>query len=184
MIRYCETKQFRRKIVKTTPSLIPNNFRYPKLFETQKGSFTKWFGTARHKLLTKNRDTPSLPYPQHFSKTEINETLKDSSTKVYGTVRQKKWWEIVILPPSCVGKKNFNTRNFLKDSRVHLRTDSVLWDKTILTENRETHPSLIPNIFRYPKLFETQKGSFTKWFGTVRQKILRENRETHLLSYP
>ena len=75
----------------------------------------------------------------------------------------------MILPPSCVGIKNFNTRNFLKDSRVHLRTDSVLWDKTILTEKRETHPSLIPNIFRYPKLFETQKGSFTKWFGTVRQ---------------
>ena len=75
----------------------------------------------------------------------------------------------MILPPSFVGIKNFNTRNFLKDSRVHLRTDSVLWDKTILTDNRETHSSLIPNTFRYPKPFETQKGSSTKWFGTVRQ---------------
>ena len=72
-----------------------------------------------------------------------------------------------MLPPSFVGIKYFNTRNFLKHSRVHLRTDSVLWDKTILTENRETHPSLIPNIFRYPKPFETQKGSSTKRFGTV-----------------
>ena len=38
----------------------------------------------------------------------------------------------------------------------------------------------IPNIFRYPKLLK-HKGVPTKIFGTVRQKISTENRESPLL---
>ena len=45
-------------------------------------------------------------------------------------------------------------------------------------------PTRIPNIFRDQKISETQKGSPTKWFGTVRQNILTENRDTRPLSYP
>ena len=32
-------------------------------------------------------------------------------------------------------------------------------------------PPLIPNIFRYQRFSETQKGSLTKFFGTLRQEI-------------
>ena len=39
-------------------------------------------------------------------------------------------------------------------------------------------PSLIPNIFRYQKFCETQKGSSTNSFGTVRQKESMEKRDT------
>ena len=71
-----------------------------------------------------------------------------------------------------LGIKVFDTQNFLKHRRVPLRNDSVLGDKTVLTENRDARPSLIPNVFRYEKFSETQKGSSTKFFDTVRQKFL------------
>ena len=42
-------------------------FSIPEISETLKDSFTKFFGTVRQKILTENRDTPSLapppPYP-------------------------------------------------------------------------------------------------------------------------
>ena len=56
--------------------------------------------------------------------------------------------------------------------RVPLRNFSALWDKKLLTKNRDTPPSpLIHKFFRYQKFCETQKGSPTKIFGTVRQQI-------------
>ena len=41
-------------------------------------------------------------------------------------------------------------------------------------------PSLIPNIFRYQKFSETQKGS-TMFFATVRQQIFYRSRDIPLL---
>ena len=39
-------------------------------------------------------------------------------------------------------------------------------------------PSLISNIFRYPKFSEAQKGYLAKFFGTVRRIVLTKNRVT------
>ena len=47
IFRYCETEQYRQKIVQPVPSLIPNIIRYQKLSETPKSSSTKLFGTVR-----------------------------------------------------------------------------------------------------------------------------------------
>ena len=70
-----------------------------------------------------------------------------------------------------LGIKFFDTRNFLKHTKVPLRNDSVLWDKTILTENRDTRPLSYSKHFSIPEISETQKGSWAKFFGTVRRKF-------------
>ena len=125
-----------------------------------------------------------------------------------------------MKPTPLLSLTFFDTRNFLKHRRAPLRNDSVLWDKKILRENRETHllsypeqflipetfwntegflyemirywdekfwgkivkptSSLIPNIFRYPKPFET----LPLRNDTVDKTILVENRNTRPLSYP
>ena len=65
MFRYCETKQFRQKIVLLPPSPVSrNSFRNQKFSEAQKGCSTKNFGTVRQKLIDGNRDAPPpLSYP-------------------------------------------------------------------------------------------------------------------------
>ena len=99
----------------------------------------------------------------------VKQKQKGSPTKFLGFVRQQISIENRDVP--FVGIKLFDTRSFLKHRRVPLRNDSVLPDKTISTENRDTRPSFIPIIFRYQKLSEKQKGSSTNFFGTLRQKI-------------
>ena len=93
MFRYCERKQFRRKIVIRAPSLIPNSFQYQKFSETQKGSSTN-FSVLWDKIFSmENRDTPSpfLPFLIHkvFRYQKFSEAQKGPSTKSFGTVRQQ-----------------------------------------------------------------------------------------------
>ena len=47
---------------------------------------------------------------------------------------------------------------------------SVLWDKKNFDKTVK-FPPLLPEKCRYQNSFETQKGSLTKFFGTVRQRI-------------
>ena len=47
----------------------------------------------------------------------------------------------------------FDTRSFLKHRRVPLRNDSVLPDKTISTENRDTRPLFHPYHFSISEIF-------------------------------
>ena len=100
VIRYCETKNFRHKIV----ILLSSHPSYPKIssisefFETQKGSPTKAFGTVRQQFFC-----------------------------------WKLWYPLL-------GINFFDTRNFVKHSKVPLGKDSVLWNKTLLTESRGTRP--------------------------------------------
>ena len=68
-------------------------------------------------------------------------------------------------------RKSFRNSIFLKHRRVLLRSFLVLLDKTVCTENCDTRPSLIPNIFRYQKVSKTQKGFSTMFFDTVRHQL-------------
>ena len=70
----------------------------------------------------------------------VKQKQKGSPTKFLGFVRQQIFVENRDVP--FVGIKLFDTRSFLKHRRVPLRNDSVLPDKTILTENRDTPPPL------------------------------------------
>ena len=45
-------------------------------------------------------------------------------------------------------------------------------------------PFRILNIFRYQNFFEAEKGSYTKYVGTVKQSIWTHNRDNSPLLYP
>ena len=74
-------------------------------------------------------------------------------------------------PPSS-SIKLFETKNFLKKSRIPLRKFSALWDIKISTENRDK-PPLIHKFFSIPENFRKTEGFLYKAFrfGPVRQKI-------------
>ena len=94
--------------------------------------------------------------------------------KFFDTVRQKifdgkSWYS---LPPLIHKLFRYRTFSETQIRRVPLRNFSALWDKKLLTKNRDTPPSpLIHKFFRYQKICETPKGSPTKIFGTVREQI-------------
>ena len=163
-----------------SPAFYPNFFD-TEINETLKGSPTKIFGTVRQKFFDgKSWYSPPPPsYPNYFD-TEINETLKDSPppTEIFGTVRQKildgKSW----YPPPLLHKLfRYRKISETQHGRVHLRNFSALWDKKIRRKILiPLPPSLMHKIFRYPKFCDTPKCSPTKFFGTVRQKILNKKK--------
>ena len=107
---------------------------------------------------------------------KTSETQKGSPTKFSGTVSQKNWrgsW----CPPALFSSTFFNIKNFLKHRRLPLRIGSLLGNK-----HRSTvvipRPFLSSTFSPSGKLSETQKGSLTKSFGTVKQNSLTENPDT------
>ena len=131
----------------------------------------KYFGTVRQKL---RRKIVILPPPliQTFSIPEIIATVKDSPTEIFGTVRQKN---LDTPPPPLIQtfsapeisetlKGSFPYGNFRHCETKNFRRKILI----------PPPPSLMHKIFRYPKFSDTPKCSPTKFFGTVRQKILNE----------
>ena len=109
-------------------------------------------------------------YLEQFLIPQISETLKGSYTKFFGTVRQKILDGKLWYPLLC--QKLFETKNFLKNSKIPLRKFSALWDIKFSTENRDK-PPLIHNFFLVPEYFRKTEGFLYKAFrfGPVRQKI-------------
>ena len=100
------------------------------LYEVFRHCETKNFGK-------KNCDIPYPPFIHKFFRYQkFCETQKVSPTKFFGTVKQQIFYRKTYIP--LLGMSFFDNRNFLKHRRVPLRNDSVLWDKTILTENCDT----------------------------------------------
>ena len=75
-----------------------------------------------------------------------------------------------MIPPFS-SVKLFETKNFLKNSRIPLRRFSALWDMKISTENRDKPPP-IHNFFSIPENFRKTEVFLYKAFrfGPVRQK--------------
>ena len=154
--------------------LIHKIFRYQKFCETQKGSSTKWFGTVRQKIFDGNLWYPLLcieffDTPNFLRQwRDAHEIVRHCETKNF---RRKN----VIPPFSSI--KLFETRSFLKNSRIPLRNFSALWDIKTSTENRDM-PPLIHNFFRYQKFSGKQKAFFTKLFISVLwDKKYQQNRD-------
>ena len=86
-------------------------------------------------------------------------------TKFFGTVRQKR--EIFRYPKFSETLKGcprnfspiklFETKNFLKNSRIPLRKFSALWDIKISTENRDMPPLIHKFFFDNRKFPENRK---------------------------
>ena len=119
MIRYCETKQFWRKIVIPGPSLNPNNFdtrNFLKHRRVPRQNFSVlWDKNFRRKM--ENLNVPPPPLIQSFSIPEINATVKDSPTEISALLDKKFSTVNLDTPPPPVLSINFfPTGNFLKHS--------------------------------------------------------------------
>ena len=124
--------------------------------------------------MTENRNT-TFPLPIHkiFRYKKFSKTQKGSLTKLLATVRQqifdqRSWYSTLRQ------KVFFDTRKFLKDRRVPLRSFPTMTEKKFdkKTSYAPQSPTLvIQKILRQQKSIQTQKCSPTKFFGTVRQQI-------------
>ena len=142
----------------------------PEISETPKSSFTKFFSTVRQKifdgktwyslLCIKFFDTPN--FLKHWR--DAHEIFRHCDTKNF---RRKN-----VIPPPFSSIKLFQTRSFFINCRIPSRKHSALWDRKILTENRNM-PPLIHKFFWIPEIFRKTEGILYKVFrfGPVRQKI-------------
>ena len=113
------------------------------------------------------------PLIQTFSIPEIIATVKDSPTKIFGTETKNFSTENLDTPPPLLLSKFFRDQKLVKHWKIPLRNFSALWDKKISIENLESPPPpSYPSTFSLPEDFwnTAQKGSPTKFIGTVRQK--------------
>ena len=154
-----ETKNNQQKFV-PLPSFINKNFLYPNFSVTQEGSSTKWFGIMRQN----NFDGKSwyrLPLLSifFFRYQKYSETQKISSSNCFGSVRRKSFDRKSWHPLSVFSSLYFHTRKFLEDRRDPLRKSWALWETKSNQQKIVLPHSFINERLRYPKLFETQKGS-------------------------
>ena len=120
-------------------------------------------------ITTENLDTPSLLplLSLNFLLLKIfwNTAHKGSPTKFFGTARQKIFYRKSRFSP--LRHKIFRypklSEGFLYEMFWYCETKQF-WRKIVIPA-----ASLIPNIFRYQNFSETEKGSSSKCFDTVRQ---------------
>ena len=149
-------------------------FRYPNFSETLKGCPRNFSALWDQKFSTENRVTPppSLSNPKIFFYTRKILKHRRDPLRSFSVLWEKKIFDKTIMPPPLLYMKIFDTRTFLKHRRVLLRSFLVLWEKRFSIENRNIPSSCkkksISDISGYTELFPT------KFFGTVRQKILNE----------
>ncbi len=166
MFRYCETKNFRRKILILPPPLLSINFFAAGNFlkHSTEGFTYKIFRHCETKNFRRKililPPPPSYPYTFSLPETFWNTAQKGSPTKFFGTVGQKifdgkSWYS--PLPPLIHTLFRYRKLSETQHRRVHLQNFSALWDKKFSTENLDTPPSpLIHKLFRYRKISETQ----------------------------
>ena len=130
---------------------------------------TKVFGTVRQKNFRRKIVIPPIMH-KIFRYPKFSEALKGCPRNFSALWDQKFSTEKRDTPFSFI--KLFETKNFLKNSRIPLRKFSALWDMKISTENRDM-PPLIHNFFSIPENFRKTEGFLYKAFrfGPVRQKV-------------
>ena len=135
-------------------------------------------------FLTENRDTPTLPRPpplihKNFRYQNFCETQKDSPTKMFfGTVKQqssnRKSWS---SPDRHIF---FRYPKIMKHWRAPLRNDSLLWEKTILTEKRDTRPLLSLTFFAAKNLLKHRRVPLRNFSALWDKNFSTENLDTPL----
>ena len=92
-------------------------------------------------ITTENLDTPPSSPPLIFKLFAPENLLKLKHSRVplrnFSVLRDKRI-SIENLDFPLLGRKFFDTWNFLKHRRIPLRSFSALWDKNFPTENRDT----------------------------------------------
>ena len=113
---------------------------------------------------------------EKFRYKNFSEARKGFPTKFFATETKNFRWKIAILP-SFLSINFFATGNVLKHSTEGFLYEMFrycgtkkIWRKIVILPPSSS--PLIHKIFRFQKFSETQKGSPTKFFGTVRRQIL------------
>ena len=140
---------------------ILNIFWYPKLVKHWWVPSRSFSALLDKKFSTENCDTPIMH--KIFRYPKFSETLKRCPRNCSALWDQKFLTEKRDIPPPFSSIKLFETRNFLKNSRIPLRNFPVLWDKKF-RRKIVIGPLLSIIFFRYQKFSEKQKGSFAKIF--------------------
>ena len=161
------------------PSLIPNIFRNQRFSETQKGSSTNFFGLWDKKFSTENLDTPPSPLIHKlFRCRKLSETQhRRIHLQNFSALWDKKFsTKILILPPPLLSINFFATGNFLKHTAECFNYEMFRYCKTKNFRRKILilpPPPSYPYTFSLPEIFwnTPPKGSSTKCFGTLRQKI-------------
>ena len=111
---------------------------------------------------------------------KFSETKKATSYETFRLCETKQFRRKIVIPAPLLLLTCFDTKNFLKLRRVPLPNASVLWDKTILTENPDTHPLFIQKFFHYRKFSVTQHRSVPQRNFSILwdKKYSTENRDT------
>ena len=106
-----------------------------------------------------------------FRYQKISAKQKDSFTKLFVLVLWDKKFRQYRDAPPLLCMKIFYKRIFLKHQSVFQWNISVQWDKNFDGKSWYYPPPPLIQTFSVPEISETLKGSSTKFFGTVRQKI-------------
>ena len=143
------------------------------------GSPMMFFGGVRQKIFDRKSWYPTLMH-KVFRYQKTSETQKGSPTGFFGIMRQKNFPRRIVIPPtsppplSCM--TFFDTWISLKYRRFPCEDFRYCETKSIRQKIEIPPPplSFIYKIFWYQKFSETEKGSPTKFFGTIRQKKFDE----------
>ena len=154
----------------TRPFLIFNSFRYQFFSETQNGSVSKFFRTARQQNVDRKSWHNHLKH-QKFRYPKKMKHCKRIPVWFFAHCDTKRFWKkTVVLSPSPLVPKIFQYQKFVKHSTVRWWRLSVPWNKTYSLENcgpsRARH-----KLFRYLKPCDTEKVFFTKRLRSVRDNI-------------
>ena len=170
IFRYCVTKSFRRRNL-IPPFLMNIIFRYPNFCDTPKCSPTNIFGTARQKIFDGESWYPPLLSINFFATgLFLKHGSEEFHYEVFRHCEKKFLTENRDTTPPPVSSINFfDSTNFVKKRRVPLRSFLVLWDNKFSMENRDI--PLLGIKFFATRNSQTQSGSSTKFFGTVRRNF-------------
>ena len=128
-----------------TPSFTPKTFRDTKIVKHERIPQRIFSAVWDKKISTENRDNPPPPsYPQNFSIPENFRNTKAFFNEMFPYCETKQFRRKIVMLAASLILKIFRPLNFSEPQqrRVPLWNGSVLWEKTISIENRDSRRPL------------------------------------------
>ena len=139
---------------------FPQYFSIPGSSWKTEGFLYENIRHSERKQFSRKIVIPATSFINNFFRYQkYSETQKNSSSNCFGSVRPKSFDGKSWHPLSVFSSLYFHTRKFLEDRRDPLRNSWALWETKSNQQKIVLPHSFINERLRYPKLFETQKGS-------------------------
>ena len=135
----------------------------------------------RQKKDGESRDAHPVSYSEHFS---ISKSFWSTIAFLY---EMFQYCETSAEKKTFSGQSWYTSPSYAKKISILINfcnTNGFPYEMRRYCEPKKLTRILMPNpflffkVFRYQKLSETQKGSLTNSFGSLKQKSLTENRDT------